>query len=794
MASSSSQTSSRVEDTVKSSVNGTTPSVPHVQRDSSSNSTVNNSLDHDKEPASVARTTTRRAGRKSEYWSTEQLALLGKHTARFLACVEENKVDLKDLFVEEKMRMHLEEGIRKATSEGSLSREDLDYNHQQETTNKLTWKQANFYKNKLRDYRKEHSSEGVKVGKDDSSAYELLQKVLFTSFGPRDLFAQENAAEIRKCRDELVAQKPELQSNNGAPYQLAISQLWAAADQASYTARAKDQSMNLDRDEDKLSKALHWFLNALSPKLGEVEMKLIYALRHNGGGISVRSVDAACKSRTNFDDKFETDHEESWSLFSNAFLQWADKRIPHHVPQGHKAASDIPTNLEGIPVFPEETSSDPTITVMRDTLNAYFKAVWFHSWPADLQMAALPWSEVEKHPEDYYSLNQFPEGGKLRSPDSMKKADLATWFEYFEERPRNTPPFVFFPKAEIEGRLRMRQLQALEELHAGEEFVDDEDESAPRSSSPALEVIMNTELAPTATPSVIPSINGPLDSSKSTSTSMSTDNTQGVTPTLKTPSPSSSMSHNSGTHVSHHTTVSSPNPTTSISAIGDDKENPAPVIAFPSSLEAANTTAISVLGSQSTSTFTVPNDTATSSVGSSPFSSTPNGRTTAVSNTIEEDSLPPAHAIISQQTVQKHVGQPSLTIKVPPASKGPINGQGATAEMSLEDIEDQAARKKEVKGKVRKGKGRAKNPVGNPDQPREGEVVGDRIAQAGGSRRKRKVDSVEEAEVQANQKRAQATGISAAGIRTLAQPAVVIIVSVAIDLQLTRLDHEVKGE
>ncbi|KAK7450599.1 hypothetical protein VKT23_012909 [Stygiomarasmius scandens] len=675
---------------------------------------MNNDSDHEEE--SVAHTATRRAGRKSEYWSTEQLALLGKHSATFLACVEEHKADLlgkndrkswpkplsvcleaiqKELFADEKMRAQLGEGIRKASGERSLSREDLDHNKEQETKNKQMWKQKvkNFYKNKLRDYRKEHSSEGTKPEKDDQSAYELLKKVLLTSFGPRDLFAQENADEIRKCRDKLVAEKPELQSNNGAPYQMAISKLWATADQASYAARAKDQFTNLDRDEDKLSRALHWFLNALSPKLGEVEMKLIYAFRHNGGGISMRSVDAACKSRTNFEDKFETNHEESWGTFSTAFMQWADK----HIPRPKKAVLDIPTDLEGIPVFPKEKTSD--LTVMKDILNAYFKALWFRSWPADLQTAAIPWSEVVEHPEDYYDLNQLPKGNILQSPDSMRKADVVTWFEYFEERPRDIPPFVFFPKARIEGRLRTRQMQALEELHAGEEFADDE--SVLRSSSPALETT-NTdteELAPTATSSITPRIsNGSLDSSKSTSTPM--DDNKVTTPIATASSLSSSTSHGSETHVSHD--------------------------------------------------------------------SSSDMRIAAVSDACKEDSSPPADRAPSRQMVQEQVALPSLTIRVPPIDVW------RSTEKSM-DVTQEVEKEKKGKGKGRKGENgvkKAKNTTANTtrrsDRPGDGEGA-DRNAQAGG-RRKRKVDSVEEPERQGDRKHAKTAGISRADVGATEQP------------------------
>ncbi|KAK7451667.1 hypothetical protein VKT23_012344 [Stygiomarasmius scandens] len=771
MTSTSSQTSSRVGDTVQSSEDGTPP---------------NNNLRHDKERASFAHTATRRAGRKSEYWSTEQLALIGKHTTRFLACVEEHKDDLlgksdrrswpkplllcleviqNALFADEKMRTNLHEGMRKATGERPLSREDLDHNTAQEEKNKDVWKQKvkDFFKNKLRDYRKEHSSEGTKPAKNDQSAYELLQKVLFASFGPRDLFAQENADEIRKCRDELVAQKPELQSNNGAPYQMAISKLWAAADQASYIARAKDQFMNLDRDEEKLSRALHWFLNALSPKLGEVEMKLVYALRHTRGGISVRSVDAACKSRTNFDDKFETDHEESWESFSNAFMQWADKRIPQHVPQGPKTKTvwDIPENSEGVPVFPNETSSDD-IAVMRDILNAYLRALWFYSWPADPQMAAIPWSEVAEHPEDYYDLDQLPKGDKLQSPDSMKRANLVNWFEYFEERPRNIPPFRFFPKSKIQGRLRRRQMQASEELHAGEEFADDE--SAPRSSSPALEIATSLETEDhvpmaTSSESVTPCGNNNLiKPSESTSTSISMDDIEGATTILPSPL-SSSASPDNETRVSRAATINSAQ---LISPAGNDTEDPAPfVAASASSFEVANsgTTAVSVPTGQSSLTSTV-DDAAMSAVASPPFSSTPHSRTTAGSNATEEDSLPP---VASQQTIQKHISQSSLTIKVPPLSKGPNHMQGATVGTSMEDVEDQAVGEKEAMGKGRKGKGRVKK---SSDRSRKGEVG---TAEAGGSRRKRKVDSVEEAEVQGDQKRVQTAGISTVDIETVAQ-------------------------
>ncbi|THU83739.1 hypothetical protein K435DRAFT_871017 [Dendrothele bispora CBS 962.96] len=362
------------------------PAVLDKQRDLHSNSSLRNDLDQNEPPASVAHATTRRAGRKSQYWNAEQIAILGEHIATFLACAEKHRNDLLGksdrsawpkpvtaclqeiqaaLFEDEKMKTRLEEGIRKATGERSLSIEDLDHNKEQEENNKQTWKDKvrDFYRNKIRDWRRKNlsgeSGEGMKPAKDDQSAYELLKKVLFTSFGPRDLFAQENADEVRKRRDELVVQRPELKSNNGAPYQLAISDLWAVADQASYITRAKEQ-----------------FTDRPRKRRGQVEQGTTLVPEHV---VSEVGVDAACKSRASFDDKFEADHEETWDLFSNDFLRWADKHIPQHAPKDPKPTSalDIPKNKEGIPVFPNGKSSELTIAVMKDILTAYFKALWW---------------------------------------------------------------------------------------------------------------------------------------------------------------------------------------------------------------------------------------------------------------------------------------------------------------------------------------------------------------------------------------------------------------------------------
>ncbi|THU85772.1 hypothetical protein K435DRAFT_868971 [Dendrothele bispora CBS 962.96] len=817
----------------------TAPSVLESQRDLHSDSSLRNDLDQNEPPASVAHATTRRAGRKSQYWNAQQMAILGEHTATFLACVEKHRNDLLGkndrrswpkpltaclqeiqvaLFEDEKMKTRLEEGIRKATGERSLSIEDLDHNKEQAEKNRQTWKDKvrDFYRNKLRDWRNHFSSEsaeGMKPAKDDQSAYELLKKVLFTSFGPRDLFAQENADQVRERRDELIAERPELKSNNGAPYQLAISELWAVADQASYVTRAKEQFTDLERDEVKLSRALHWFLNTLSPKLGEIEMKLVYAYRHNRGGISVQSVDAACKSRANFDDKFESDHDKTWDLFSNDFLRWADKHIPQHAPKDPKPRSvlDIPKNLEGIPVFPNGKSSELTVAVMKDILTAYFKTLWFHSWPADLHMGAIPWSGVTEHPEDYYDLNRLPEGDMLQSPESMKNTDVVKWFEYFEERPRNIPPFVFFSKSEIKERLRMRHAQAFAELKAGDEL--EEDEPALHSSSPPPEIDVNRGMedrGSTATAFVTPQNNdglnpnetafngefnegttpvemssspssGPPCASDSTSSHNGIDarnpsesaSNEGATPIVMSSSPSSSTPGSSEPALFHNGNTDLPNPTqpTSSSPVDNDTHKSAAVVIASPSLsdsphshsavvsqipdaQSASSGQDDILDAPSTAMTFVPS-------GGMPRSTAADHISTqeAAQNAGKEDLPPP----VPHAPVQEQVTGQSLTIRLPPISVV----RQTTAVPSMDPTQGIA----ETKGKGRGGKGKGRGGKGagnkgkstgsitqNSDGP-QGEETVKRNVQAGG-RRKRKVQDVEEAEDQGGPKRTQTAGIA----------------------------------
>ncbi|THV03749.1 hypothetical protein K435DRAFT_851537 [Dendrothele bispora CBS 962.96] len=785
------------------------PAVLDKQRDLHLNSSLRNDLDQNEPPASVAHATTRRAGRKSQYWNAEQIAILGEHIATFLACAEKHRNDLLGksdrsawpkpvtaclqeiqaaLFEDEKMKTRLEEGIRKATGERSLSIEDLDHNKEQEENNKQTWKDKvrDFYRNKLRDWRRKNlsgeSGEGMKPAKDDQSAYELLKK--------------ENADEVRKRRDELVVQRPELKSNNGAPYQLAISDLWAVADQASYITRAKEQFTDLERDEVKLSKALHWFLNTLSPKLGEIEMKLVYAYRHNRGGISVQSVDAACKSRASFDDKFEADHEETWDLFSNDFLRWADKHIPQHAPKDPKPTSalDIPKNKEGIPVFPNGKSSELTIAVMKDILTAYFKALWY------LHMGAIPWSGVTEHPEDYYDLNRLPEGDMLQSPESMKNTDVVKWFEYFEERPRNILPFVFFSKSEIKERLRMRHAQAFAELKAGDEL--EEDEPALHSSSPPPEIDVDQgtdDRVSTATAFVTPQNNDGLNPNE---TAFNGEFNEGTTPVEMSSSPvsgtpctsESTLSHNGiGVHNPSESaskegatpivTSSSPSSSTPGSSepalshnVDKDTHKSAPVVITSPSLSDSphsHSAAVShipdaqsvssgqndVLDAPSTATTFVPSGGMPRSTAADHISAQE-----AAQNAGKEDLPPPVpHAPVQEQVT----GQP-LTIRLPPISVV----RQTTAVPSMDSTQGIAeAEKTNGKGKGRKGPGKKEkntgSMAGNSDGP-QGEETVKRNVQAGG-RRKRKVQDVEEAEEQGGPKRTQTAGISTGDVGTMVQ-------------------------
>ncbi|THU90079.1 hypothetical protein K435DRAFT_864630 [Dendrothele bispora CBS 962.96] len=437
-------------------------------------STLEYGSDVDENDFQALQATSNSRGRPLKNWTHAQSELLQTKTATFLACAQTHKDSLlgktsrspwpkhlllclegieKELAGNEVMKPLLNANLLRATGERPLSKEDEDRNKEQKQENMNKWKKnvKLFYKNKLHDWRKQHVQELSPPPKEDQGAYELLKKVFLANFGPRELFARENADDIRKHRDELVAQKPELKSNNGASYQIALSELWAVADQNTYVEKSKDQVSDLE------------------------------------------SVEAPCRSRKNLDARFDVDHEESWDSFSKGFLKWGEKHIPRRFvrPPESKPTVTIPKNSNGIPIFPNGKFSD--VTVMRDVLTAFFKAVWIYSWPVDSQMAAIPWGRVTEHPEDYYDRDQLPKDKILKAPESMKQSDVVTWFEFFKERPKGSPPFTFFLKSEIEDRLHRRDTRALADLTAGEE---PEDELTPRTSSPAPEIVTDDLLDP----------------------------------------------------------------------------------------------------------------------------------------------------------------------------------------------------------------------------------------------------------------------------------------------------------
>ncbi|THU87195.1 hypothetical protein K435DRAFT_867528 [Dendrothele bispora CBS 962.96] len=725
--------------------------------------------DDDEDNIRALQVASNKRGRPLKNWTKAQSDLLQTKTDTFLACAETQKDFLlgktlktswpkplrlclekiqEELVDKEEMRPLLNANLVYATTEHPLSKADEDQNKTHKQENMIKWKNnvRGFYRNKLRDWRgrhdeqlllpkgdqaayvknrskgKDHSShrQGTRVinrerrtrdkenkgtmenkgtrenkgyygnkGEADNDGW-MDAKVFLANFGPRNLFAKENAAKIRKRRDELLAQKPELRSNNGASYQTALSELWADADQNAYVEKAKEQVSDLESDRTKLTEALYWFLNALSPRLGEVEMMLVYAYRNDGGGISVQSVEAPCKSRANLDARFDVEHEQSWESFLKGFLKWGDDHIPQRfikAPEPNQAVV-IPKNLEGVPVFPDGKFSDLTVTAMRDLLTAYFKAV---CWPADSQMGAIPWGKVAEHPEDYYDQDQLPKDKKLQPPGSMKNSEIVTWVEYFEERPR-IPPFVFFPRSQIEEHLHRREAEALADLNAGQE---PEDESTPHPSSPAPELITDNLLNP------------------------------------KQPVPASTFDRDVEDPSS---TVFDSFPSSDISRVIDP-----PASHIQAQLASSNP---SQLASASAAEQHVQDQPSTSS----------------------EDDSP-------------QVTMPSLKIKIPPLSKGPVNvaGVGDTVETSADVVEEKEGN---VNGKKKKGrggkgtgnkgkvvKGKERKALQGSDQTREGEeAVGEQ---------KRKLDHVGETEEQGAQKRARTDAnsqISATDVGSVVQP------------------------
>ncbi|THU76162.1 hypothetical protein K435DRAFT_879610 [Dendrothele bispora CBS 962.96] len=658
-------------------------------------STLEYGSDVDENDFQALQATSNSRGRPLKNWTHAQSELLQTKTANFLACVETHKDALlgktsksawpkplllcvegivRELAGNEVMKPLLNANLLRATGERPLSKEDEDRNKEQKQENMNKWKKnvKLFYKNKLHDWRKQHVQELSPPPKEDQGAYELLKKVFLANFGPRELFARENADDIRKHRDELVAQKPELKGNNGALYQIALSELWAVADQNTYVEKSKDQVSDLE------------------------------------------SVEAPCRSRKNLDARFDVDHEESWDSFSKGFLKWGEEHIPRRFvkPPESKPTMTIPKDSNGIPIFPNGKFSD--VTVMRDVLTAFFKAVWFYSWPVDSQMAAIPWSRVTEHPEDYYDRDQLPKDKILKSPESMKKSDVVTWFEFFEECPKGSPPFTFLPKSEIEERLRKREGEALADLVAGDELMDDG--SSPHASSPAPE--LDTDIS--------------LNPSEPVSTSTAA---QGVEDPSFGPFPSPDTRHSIDPLASQTTMFSASHPSQSASTS----------MAHPGVKDQPSTAEGSLSSSDT------------------PHSSKP------------PSHIPTQLAVSSVGTdVSTQVNLP-LTIRVPPFSKrsGNTEGNGQLSTEAVEEGEDEAKgeRKegKEGKGKGKKAKGKkAKGrKTQESDQTKEGQT---KEGEEAGAKRKRKVGHVEGTEEQGGQKRARAEGISATDAGSTVQP------------------------
>ena len=71
-----------------------------------------------------------------------------------------------------------------------------------------------------------------------------------------------------------------------------------------------------------------------------------------------------------------------------------------------------------------------------------------YSWPAERQVAAIPWADIFNHPDDYYDAERFKSPTKLRAPERLSVPDLWNLASFLQAE----PPFVFREKREIVER------------------------------------------------------------------------------------------------------------------------------------------------------------------------------------------------------------------------------------------------------------------------------------------------------------------------------------------------------
>ncbi|KAJ3718786.1 hypothetical protein C8R42DRAFT_643852 [Lentinula raphanica] len=320
---------------------------------------------------------------------------------------------------------------------------------------------------------------------------------------PKKLFERENKEAIIALMNKKIAdltaktpggeyaendatESPETRADNtrnpnpAALYQNALTELWAKADKQRYIDEAS--SVDIFKNQAMFQESMYNTLCALAEggAIGPSEMLLWVGFCDKDNVVQCQRLHA--HHRYDPDNTIKpfiegdeaTEIENTWESFCERTIPCHPKKSPSNGAIDEGASTiDVPRTAAGVLVLPEIDFDNTTRIQLLETLINFRKALWYFSYPADINMPSVPVAHIAAHPEDYLDVEQFPQAVELATVESL---DLVALFELAKylgsvSHTTHSTPITFRPKAEIQRRAHDRSVKEERERQTGDEIV-----------------------------------------------------------------------------------------------------------------------------------------------------------------------------------------------------------------------------------------------------------------------------------------------------------------------------------
>ncbi|KAK1230690.1 hypothetical protein PQX77_006205 [Marasmius sp. AFHP31] len=324
----------------------------------------------------------------------------------------------------------------------------------------------------------------------------------------KELFEGETSDAIKSLAKSKRLNDPTL--NPGAAYQMALTELWRAADQDSFESRVEKEGVgDIFESQETFKEFFYGALTGIceSGYFGSCEVVLYAGFRDRENIARTVRIDASSDPQSDaqflqHDDKLKETVYDAWTRF-------VEGRLPVHVIEENATETEedkIHYNTAGVPVFPDVDENEISFSKFKDLYGRWLRSLWEYTWPKDKNMPAVPTADLLAHPHVFYDNEKYRFPVPLGSPDLLQRNTMFDFLVYLKSisNLETNDPFIFRSKEVVSLGLTAIQARVEDERHAGDELavkpsdddrentttMDDSEASANADSNDPPEAIM----------------------------------------------------------------------------------------------------------------------------------------------------------------------------------------------------------------------------------------------------------------------------------------------------------------